>query len=148
MQVVEGLPAATRATAYQADIDNQCRSPRDVLTHLHAWHRLLLGWYSEGMAGGRPAMPAPGYNWRQTPALNHDIWEEFRGTSYNDAARLFEASHERVTELIERHDDAELFTKHHSTWTGGTTLGSLLTSVTSSHYEWGVRTLRNIRKVL
>lgn len=148
VRAVDALPEATRASAFQAEIDNQSRSPRDVLAHLHAWHRLLLGWYAEGMAGGRPAMPAAGYTWRQTPELNRAIWEEFAHTEYAEVLGLLLASHARVTDLIERHDDEELFTKGRFAWTGGTTLGAFLVSATSSHYDWGVKTLRAISKTI
>lgn len=145
LDALDSLPAHTKSdTGFQADIDNQSRSPRDILTHIHAWHRLLLGWYSTGMAGGRPSMPAPGYTWRQTPALNAELWEEFRDTPYETALALIAATHGEVMAIIEAHDDEQLFTKQVYPWTGGTTLGSLCVSTTSSHYEWGRKTARDI----
>ena len=46
------------------------RNIRDVLMHLHHWHEMMLDWYSVGMAGSKPDMPAKGYTWKTTPALN------------------------------------------------------------------------------
>ena len=48
-------------------------SVKDLLAHLDAWHELFLGWEAEGSDGGKPAMPAPGFTWAQTPKLNADI---------------------------------------------------------------------------
>jgi hypothetical protein len=45
--------------------------------------------------------------------------------------------------LIERHSDAELFTKEHYAWTGRTSLGAYLVSCTSSHYDWALKLVRN-----
>lgn len=37
------------------------RNIKDVLMHLHHWHLLTIEWYTVGMAGGKPEMPAKGY---------------------------------------------------------------------------------------
>jgi hypothetical protein len=142
------LPEVTRSPTFQADVDNQSRSPRDILAHLHAWQRLFLGWYGEGMTGGSPAMPASGFSWRQTPQLNAEIWAEFRDSSYPEVRSLLDLTHHEVRAVVAAHGDVDLFTKGRYRWVGGTTLGSLLVSVTSSHYEWGLKTARDIRKTL
>jgi hypothetical protein len=54
------------------------RNLRDVLGHLHHWHLMLLDWYAVGMSGKKAAMPAEGYKWSETPALNRWIWEQYR----------------------------------------------------------------------
>lgn len=46
------------------------RNVRDVIAHLYHWHILFLGWYEAGMRGETPVMPAAGYGWKDTPALN------------------------------------------------------------------------------
>ena len=49
------------------------RNVRDVLGHLYHWHLMLLDWYSVGMSGKKPEMPAKGYTWKMTPELNKAI---------------------------------------------------------------------------
>lgn len=127
------------------EIDDQSRCPRDVLAHLYEWQRLFETWYAEGMAGGKAEVPAPGYSWRQTPALNAELWQRHRTTSYDDALHALRASHARVMAIIGTHSDEELFTKKYYPWTGSTSLGSYLVSCTSGHYEWGQRTLKRLR---
>ncbi len=37
------------------------RNIRDVLAHLYHWHIMFIGWYTVGMEGKRPEMPAKGF---------------------------------------------------------------------------------------
>lgn len=147
--VLAAIPEHVREdVAFQAPIDDQSRSPRDVLAHLHAWHRMTLDWYRVGMAGDKPQIPAPGYTWRDTPALNAAIWERYRATAYAEAEPLVRASHHEVVDIIAAHSDDELFTKKRYAWTGTTSLGAYLVSASSSHYLWGQKTLKAIAKTL
>jgi hypothetical protein len=50
--------------------------------------------------------------------------------------------------IIEKHTDEELFTKKKYAWTGTTSLGSYLISATSSHYDWGLKTIKLLRKLV
>ena len=111
-------------------------SVKDILAHLHAWHMLFLTWYQLGMSGDKPAMPAPGYNWKQTPELNQAIFEEYQDEEYDSILHSLRESHQEVTAIIHKHSDQELFTKRLYKWTGSTSLGSYLVSNTSSHYNW------------
>jgi len=141
------LPEAMREdVSWQAPIEDRSRNPRDVLGHLHQWHLLMLGWHEVAEAGGRPQIPAPGFTWRTTPALNDQLWERESATSYVDAERKVKRSHDQVMAVIESHSNEELFTKKHYPWTGSTSLGAFLVSATSSHYVWGQKTLRAIKK--
>jgi hypothetical protein len=122
------------------------RNIRDVLAHLHHWHRMMLDWYTVGMGGAKPDMPAKGYTWKTTPALNRAIWEMYRETSLQDVRQLLDASHAEVQRLIEAHDDEELFTKKRYKWTGTTSLGAYLVSATSSHYDWAYHLIKKARQ--
>lgn len=122
--------------------EDRDRTIRDVLTHLHEWHLMLLGWYSVGMTGAKPAMPAAGYTWQALPALNQTIWQKYQEVPLDEARRLLDASHAEVQALIAAHTDAELFEKRRYAWTGTTSLGAYLVSSTSSHYDWAVKELR------
>jgi len=50
--------------------------------------------------------------------------------------------------LIEKHNDDELFTKKKYEWTGTTSLGSYFISATSSHYDWGLKTVKPLKKLV
>ncbi len=111
-------------------------SVKDILAHLHAWHLLFLTWYKEGMAGKKPAMPAPGLTWKQTPDLNQLIFEEYQDESFLVILTSLNSSFQEVSTIIQKHTDQELFTKKLHQWTGSTSMGSYLVSATASHYSW------------
>jgi len=122
------------------------RNIRDIIAHLHHWHLLFLRWYEEGMQGQKPEMPAPGYTWKTTPALNRYIWEKYQDLPLEQARQLFAESFQEVRRCIERHSNEELFEKKRYAWTGSTSLGAYLVSATSSHYDWGLKLIKKARK--
>ena len=122
------------------------RNVRDVLMHLHDWHQLFLNWYVVGMDGEKPIMPAVGYGWGDTPALNKAFWEASQAVSFTEAKSLLQRSHAELQGIIERHSEEELFTKKYYPWTGSTSLASYLISATSSHYEWALRLIKKGQK--
>lgn len=118
------------------------RNIRDVLAHLHHWHLMMLEWYKVGMTGEKPDIPAKGYTWKTTPALNQWIWENYSETSLNDITPALKASYQSIRKLIESHTNDELFEKKRYKWTGSTSLGSYLVSATSSHYDWALKLIK------
>ncbi|MET3861222.1 hypothetical protein ABIE38_002155 [Dietzia sp. 2505] len=141
-------PAVLADLTWEADIEDTSRHPRDVLTHIHAWQLLALGWAEAGEAGSTPQIPGEGRTWRETPAINAEIRERYLGTAYADAVDLLAGSHARCLEVIGSHSDDELFTRGRYAWTKSTTLGAYFVSATSSHYVWGQKTLRRIQRAL
>ena len=122
------------------------RNIRDVLAHLHHWHLMLLEWYTVGMKGEKPDMPAKGYTWKTTPQLNKWIWENYSSMELDEARELLEKSFKSVTKVIDKHSNEELFQKKRYKWTGSTSLGAYLISATSSHYDWALRLIKKAKK--
>ena len=117
-------------------------SVKDLLAHLDGWHELFLGWESVGSAGEKPKIPADGYTFKETPALNIAIFERCKDDPWDDVkARLLD-SHDRVLAVIARYDQDDLFTKKRFAWTGSTSVGSYAISATSSHYAWASKHIR------
>ncbi len=131
---------------WQAAIVDRSRNPRDVVTHVHAWHLMVAAWCREGDEGGSPEVPGGGHTWREIPAINDEIWQRFADTSYEVARELLDMSHHEVMGLIAAHSDAQLFSKGAYPWTRTSTLGAYFVSCTSSHYIWARKTLRAILK--
>ena len=46
---------------------------RDLIAVRHWWSQAVLGWIIAGKQGSVPDLPATGYRWNQTPALNAEI---------------------------------------------------------------------------
>lgn len=124
------------------------RNVRDVLCHLHEWQNMLLQWYNIGMNGEKPSMPKEGYTWKETPALNRAIWQQYQNTNLQQASILLAKTHQEMLMLIEAHDDEQLFTKYYYQWTNTTTLGSYFISATASHYAWALKLLKKYQRAL
>lgn len=122
------------------------RNFRDVLAHLHEWHSMMLDWYTTGMKGEKPEMPAKGYTWKTTPDLNRKIWESYKTTDLKTVRELLDKSFNNIQRIIEKHSNDELFEKKKYKWTGTTSLGSYLISCTSSHYDWALKLMTKALK--
>lgn len=122
------------------------RNFRDVLAHLHHWHLMMIEWYSVGMKGDKPEMPAKGYTWKTTPELNRKIWETYRTKELKVVRTLLAQSFQDVQNIIKNHSNKELFEKKKYKWTGSTSLGSYLVSASSSHYDWALKLMKKAKK--
>jgi hypothetical protein len=121
-------------------------SVKDLLAHLHAWHEMTLSWEAVGVTAGRPAIPAPGYTFAQTPELNETIFQRTKNDSWEQVVERLLASHRRLLDIIEGYRDEDLFTKKRYTWTGSTSVGAYMVSATSSHYAWASNLIRRLAK--
>lgn len=122
------------------------RNISDVLAHLHEWHNMVLNWYEVGMRGDTPDIPAKGYNWRQIPALNREIWERYSQTDLEETKRLFSQTHQAMMDIVEGHSNEELFERARYPWTGNNAMGAYFVSATASHYDWGLKLMKKARK--
>lgn len=140
MDFVDKLSTEQQQAEFVPGIMN--RNIRDVLAHLHHWHLMMLDWYTVGMAGDKPDMPAKGYTWKTTPELNRTIWEKYNVVGLTKIRHDFADSFAQLQTIIQSHSNEELFTKKLYKWTGSTSLGSYLVSATSSHYDWGLKLMK------
>ncbi len=144
VDLIEGFSAKDQNAAFPKGTLN--RNIRDVLMHLHHWHLMMMNWYSIGMKGGKPEMPAKGYTWKTTPDLNKWIQEKYSTIPLDDAKKNFKASYKELRQLIEMHSNEELFEKKKYKWTGTTSLGAYLISATSSHYDWAYKLIKKSKR--
>jgi hypothetical protein len=146
---IDTLPDEIKNGAYNNnELNDRDKTIADVICHLHEWHLMVGNWYKIGMSGKKPAIPAEDVTWQKLPVLNHRIYEKYKGTELKEAIKMFKMSHKTVTALIEKHTTYELFTKKKYQWTGTTSLGAYLISATSSHYDWGLKTIKPLKKLV
>ena len=100
------------------------------------------------MANNKPAIPAPGYSFKDTPSLNEKMYQEYKNVSWEEILNSFKKSHLKIMKLIEKHSDIELTEKKKYSWTGSTNLASYFASATSSHYMWANDLLKKYKKTL
>jgi len=149
LEFIDGLPEKIKNGTYKNnELNERDKTVADVICHLHEWHLMMETWYKVGMSGKKPAIPAEGYTFQTLPKLNHKIWEQYKGTELKKAIEMFKKSHKAVMALIGKHTDDELFTKKKYQWTGTTSLGSYFISSTSSHYDWGLKTVKPLKKMV
>ncbi len=122
------------------------RNIKDVLAHVHEWHKMMLGWYDVGKTGEKPDMPKKGYTWKTLPDLNREIWKKYKDDEYEKILKKLKGSHKKVRKLIDMHTNEELFTKKKYNWTGSTSLAAYLISNTSSHYDWAFKLIKKSSK--
>jgi uncharacterized protein (TIGR03083 family) len=117
-------------------------SVKDVLAHLIEWEQMVLSWHAAGLRGEIPELPAPGFKWNQTPALNQQIFEKHKDRSLADVLAQFETSHREILGVIQGLSNEVLFTAGQYAWTKKNTLGTYFVSATSSHYLWARKEIR------
>jgi uncharacterized protein (TIGR03083 family) len=121
-------------------------SIKDVLAHLSAWEQMCLGWYKAGQRGQTPALPAPGFNWAQIPALNQQIFEARHAHPLAEVQQQYRASYRRILKTVEAISEEELFTPRLYPWTNKNALATYFISATSSHYAWARKEVRKCLK--
>lgn len=120
------------------------RNIRDVLAHLYHWHLMLLDWYSIGITGKKPEMPAKGYSWKDTKRLNQDIWEMYKTQPLEEIRASLDTTHLELQTMIDGHTEIELFEKKRYVWTGSSSLATYIRSNTLSHYNWAYKLIRKM----
>jgi hypothetical protein len=123
-------------------------SVKDLLSHLHVWQEMALQWESLGSAGEHPAIPAEGYTFAETPALNQAIYERTKDDSWDDVVRALTRTHQALLVVITSYEDSDLFEKKRYRWTRSTSVGAYMVSATSSHYAWASKLIRKYSKAL
>ncbi|EAE8347017.1 ClbS/DfsB family four-helix bundle protein [Listeria monocytogenes] len=144
MDLIDSIPKEKQQLAFP--FEDRDKNIRDVLVHLHEWHKMALKWYEVGMREEKPFMPAEGYTWKTTPALNLVIWQKYQTTGLEEAKKLLADTHHEEMRIIAVHSNEELFTKKYYKWTNTTSLGAIFISSTSSHYDWAIKKIRKFKK--
>ena len=122
------------------------RTPKDIIAHLVAWHKMMKRWYSDGMDGKEVVIPAPGYSFKDTPQLNEKLYDDYKDVEWSQIIMELKKTSTEMINLINRHSEKELFEKKRYKWTGSTSMGSYFASATSSHYAWANKLLKRFIK--
>lgn len=120
----------------------------DLVAHLAEWHRLFLGWHTQGLEGRTPVMPAPGYKWNETSKLNRAIQARHAGRSRASVLSDFEAGYRDIFELAGRLSDRQLLSAGHFDWTRKYPLTTYLGANTASHYRFALKVLARWKRSL
>jgi hypothetical protein len=114
----------------------------DLVAHLAEWQRMFLAWYGDGRRGKVPEMPAPGYNWSETPKLNRAIWVEHRRRSPTAVRADFDSGYRRILRIAGGLSPEQLLVPGHFQWTGAHPLTTYLGPNTASHYRFAIKVIK------
>jgi hypothetical protein len=118
----------------------------DLVAHLFEWHRLFLGWFDAGARDLAPAIPAPGFTWRELPRLNREIQRRYADRDPGEMRRRLDRSYRQVLALAEGLTQKQLLEPGHFAWTKKNALVTYLGANTSSHYRFAMKVLRRWRR--
>lgn len=114
----------------------------DLAAHLAEWQQMFLRWHEEGVRGGTPQMPAPGYNWNQMREINRAIQEKHRARSREAIMADFDAGYRRIVKIVEALPAVQLLESGHFAWTGKNSLTTYLGANTASHYRFAMKVIK------
>ncbi|NTV31040.1 ClbS/DfsB family four-helix bundle protein [candidate division WWE3 bacterium] len=123
------------------------RTAKDIVAHVYAWQLLEINWYEQGMAGKKPAIPAPGYTFKDAPQLNEKLYQEYKSISWIELKKQLTDTHSRLMKTISHHSDNDLVTKKKYDWTGSTNMATYFAAALSSHYVWAIDLIRKHFKI-
>lgn len=121
---------------------------RDILIHLHEWHKLMLEWVANNKAGAHKPFLMEGYNWKTYGAMNILFWKRNQTVTFDMSLEQLKESHKKIMDVIQSMSNDVLFQKNVYDWVGGSTIGSYFVSVTCSHYDWAMKKIKAHRKML
>ena len=140
-KVIDGL---TDEQKNRASKEIETWAYKDVMVHITAWEQMVLGWYRAGVRGEKPHLPAPGFNWRQIPALNAQIYEKGKDLPFSTIQQQYQASFDEIKAVIEAVEEAEMFTPEQYAWTNKNNMATYFISASSSHYVWAKKEMRKL----
>lgn len=118
----------------------------DLVAHLVEWEQMFLAWYRDGLAGRTPAMPAPGYTWKETPRLNREIRAKYARRSTKSVLAAFAASYDEVLALVKSLRERELLEVGVYAWTKKLPLAAYIGPNTASHYATASKIMKRWTK--
>jgi Uncharacterized conserved protein len=139
--IVDSMPEEKQHASFR--FEDRDKNLRDVLVHLHEWHKMVENWHRIGvLENGNPVVPGEGYTWKTLPDLNLKIWKKYQDTDLESSKQMLMESHTMIMNLIETHTNDELFLKSVYKWTKSSKLGAYFVGCTSSHYDWAMKKIK------
>jgi len=142
--------ALEKLTDAQIELPGACEkwAVKDILSHLVDWEQRGLRWYQAGLKGEVPKTPDDNFNWRELPALNHEIYLQHKDLSLAEVRQNYQESFDEMMTVIDSMTEEELFTPQFYEWTGNGLLRDYVNANTSSHYRWASKLIRKFAKTI
>lgn len=132
--------ASKRLKIKTSDLENhpiyQDWSIKDLLAHLSGWEEFFIDWYGCQKYGKTSSNFPTGVSWEDKGAINQLIFSRSESRKLEEVLEDFRSSHQRILALIDTLSENELIIPQFFSWTGDSSLGDYLSSVTWQHYRW------------
>jgi hypothetical protein len=115
--------------AAMLDVVDEPWTRKDVLAHLEAWERRVVGHLGTLRSGDRPDGSV------QTDVLNERFYRENRDRSLDDVRAGEREAYDALLAAIDGASDEELFDTHHFPWTDGDSLADWFRGNSDEHYD-------------
>ena len=130
------LAALTAAELAEPGLTAAGWTVTDLIVHLSDWERRAADWYEAGVRGETPAVPGPGYTWRDLARLNADVIAAARGRSLDDVRAEARATHARILSVLRGMPEDDLVTVGRFAWPGSSSVGQFVAECTCEHDRW------------
>ncbi|MBR4646901.1 MAG: ClbS/DfsB family four-helix bundle protein [Bacteroidales bacterium] len=126
-------------------IYDQCA--RDLLIHLHEW-QVLMREFVNNIRKGHQRDYLPDEYRKNYHEMDKMLVEKHQNTSFQEAQRLLEQTHDEMIQLAGSFSEEELFTKGYYKCTYTTDMAAYFSSVTTSPYKQALKMLKTHQKKL
>ena len=117
------------------------RCARDLLIHLYEW-QVLMRDFVRNIREGHPKDYLPDEYRKCYHEMDKMLVEKHQGTSFEEARRLLQQTHNEMLDLAASFSEEELFTKGYYKNTYTTDMAAYFVSVTSSPYAQAAKLLK------
>lgn len=121
-------------------------SIKDIIVIRIWWLSSVQKWIKDGQKGKSFPLPAEGYSWQETPALNLAIAHQNKSQTLSESRKKLKQSLSRLLKLIESLSDQELTQKDQFEWTGKWPLMRWISVSSSSQFDGAVKLIRKALK--
>ncbi|MFB2644607.1 ClbS/DfsB family four-helix bundle protein [Shewanella bicestrii] len=118
-------------------------SPHNLISYLVGWNELVLKWHAKMASGEKVDFPETGFKWNELGSLAGKFYKDYEGVPFDDLVVRLNSAKDKIVELVESHDDSELYGKP---WYEKWTMGRMIQFNTSSPYTNACGRLRKWRK--
>lgn len=117
-------------------------SVKDIVAHLTAWERRLLGWLAQAKRGEAPSFPEPGYTPADTDVINERTYQEDKDRPLDDILADFHTTQAEVLRCIDSFPEEDLLELHRLKGIWIAPPLALIVGNTSDHYREHAATIR------
>ncbi|NRA66219.1 MAG: ClbS/DfsB family four-helix bundle protein [Pseudobacteriovorax sp.] len=139
--LIEGLEEADGRVQVDEDF-----SVKDIIVIRNWWLASVQKWVKAGQKGKEFPLPAKGYSWKDTPALNAMIAETREDETLAMNRKKLRLSHKRLLKLIGALSDSELTEVGFYEWSRKWPLMRWISVGSSSQYDSAAKLIRKALK--